>query len=385
MKKVLFSLAAMLLLISPITGCALESTPQIFANADNNSNEATTGKVEIRVTDAPRNDNVTAIWVKVDEIQIHKAGTKNENAETDGGWISGNITGLNPFELLELKNGGIQSILGDFELATGNYTQIRLMVGEVKVTIGSENHTAVVPSGKIKFVRPFEVAEGKTTVLLFDFDAAKSVNVTPKKIIFKPVIKLTAEKPRNDDSAVKTGKIQIDPVILPSGVTGTAYSVLLSASNGTAPYSWALLGGLLPDGLSVDNTTSSIKGTPTTTGTFNFTIGVTDNGTPQKSGTRSYTISIGAADAPNIITTSMPDGKVGTTYTLTLAVAGGVPDYTWGLYSGIIPPGLTFTNATGNFAGTPTQAGNYRFTIRVTDASTPPKTDIQEYTIKIKS
>ena len=70
---------------------------------------------------------------------------------------------------------------------------------------------------------------------------------------------------------------------LPSGTVGTAYSYTLQASSGTPPYSWTTTTGAasLPAGLSLSTTTPGlISGTPTTAGSSNFTVEVTDSSTP---------------------------------------------------------------------------------------------------------
>jgi hypothetical protein len=245
-----------------------------------------TGRVEIRVTDAPRQDNITEIWIGVGSVEIHRAGVDSEESD---GWISANITGPNPFELLALKNGGIQEILGDADLTVGKYTQIRLNVDNVTVRMNGENRTAEVPSGKIKFVHPFEVAEGKTTVLLFDFDAAKSVRVTGNsgKVIVKPVIKLTSGKPAPADIPLK-----IITAHLPGGNVGVSYNVTLEAKGGLAPYEWSVLSGSLPGGITLDADTGVISGEPGTSDNYTFTIRVTDSSTEPKVASREYTIKI---------------------------------------------------------------------------------------------
>ena len=63
---------------------------------------------------------------------------------------------------------------------------------------------------------------------------------------------------------------------LPSAAVGTAYSQTLSAS-GTAPYTWAVAQGALPDGLSLDASSGTISGMPTAAGTSSVTIQVTDS------------------------------------------------------------------------------------------------------------
>lgn len=63
---------------------------------------------------------------------------------------------------------------------------------------------------------------------------------------------------------------------IPTGQTGIAYSFQLIAGGGTAPYSFVLAAGALPDGLTL-SAAGLISGTPTATGTFSFTIAVTDS------------------------------------------------------------------------------------------------------------
>ncbi len=59
-----------------------------------------------------------------------------------------------------------------------------------------------------------------------------------------------------------------------SGFTGGAYAQDLSATGGVNPYTWTLLSGPLPAGLAISG--AAIAGTPTTAGTFRFTLQVAD-------------------------------------------------------------------------------------------------------------
>ena len=72
-----------------------------------------------------------------------------------------------------------------------------------------------------------------------------------------------------------TGSLQVTTLALPNGTNGLAYSQQLSAIYGQLPYSWSLIFGSLPSGLTLA-TNGLISGTPTNNGTFNFTVKVTD-------------------------------------------------------------------------------------------------------------
>ena len=65
--------------------------------------------------------------------------------------------------------------------------------------------------------------------------------------------------------------LQVTTTALPNGTNGVAYSQQLSAIDGQPPYSWSLISGALPPGLTLA-TNGVISGTPTTNGTFNFTV-----------------------------------------------------------------------------------------------------------------
>ncbi len=83
--------------------------------------------------------------------------------------------------------------------------------------------------------------------------------------------------------------IVLDPPTLPNGSLGTPYNQTITATGGTAPYTFAITAGALPNGLTL-STTGVLSGTPTLGGTFNFTITATDSKT--NTGSRDYSIQI---------------------------------------------------------------------------------------------
>jgi uncharacterized protein YjdB len=79
--------------------------------------------------------------------------------------------------------------------------------------------------------------------------------------------------------------LEITTTTLPSGVLNEAYSHTLNATGGEGNYAWSIAGGSLPEGLSLNNGTGQISGTPTMVETQTFTVQVTsgDDQTAQRS------------------------------------------------------------------------------------------------------
>ena len=67
--------------------------------------------------------------------------------------------------------------------------------------------------------------------------------------------------------------------VLPKGIVGQPYSVTLSASGGTLPYSW-FVDRALPPGLTLNTSTGEIEGTPTATSNVSFNSTVRDSTQP---------------------------------------------------------------------------------------------------------
>jgi hypothetical protein len=165
-----------------------------------------------------------------------------------------------------------------------------------------------------------------------------------------------------------------------SGNVGTAYTGTLTASGGTAPYTWAVTG--LPTGVTSSGTSSStltISGTPTAAATYAVAVTLTD----ANSGSSYYNVSVViAGPKPPTISGALPaTGTVNIPYTGSLTVVGGTAPYTWTVTG--LPAGVTATGTstpTITVAGTPTVAGTNAVSVGVTDANansaTPYKVSI---------
>lgn len=146
--------------------------------------------------------------------------------------------------------------------------------------------------------------------------------------------------------------ITITTTSLPGGIEGESYNASLASNpSGTA---WSYTGNI-PAGLALDSS-GRISGIPTVSGNFSFTA-------TAMYGTSSATKNLSVIISPlEIITSSLPNGRVSETYSQTLRSNG--TGLTWIVSSGYLPSGLTLQSSSGLLSGTLTRAGEYTFTVR---------------------
>jgi len=178
---------------------------------------------------------------------------------------------------------------------------------------------------------------------------------------------------------VTFSSLTITPASLPATTVGASYNQTLTASGGTTPYTWSLLSGALPNGLALGSSTGAITGTPSASGTFNFTAQATDPSS--KAGQKAYSIVVNPA--PSITTISLPAGTVGVSYNQSVAGTGGTGAYTWSVSVGTLPGGLSLNSSTGAITGSPTTAATSTFTIMLKDSLNVSTT--KQFSITISS
>ncbi len=243
------------------------------------------------------------------------------------------------------------------------------------------------------------------------------------------------------------------PATIPAGTVDQSYNTVLAVGGGSSPYHFSVSSGTLPPGVSLNPTTGTLSGMPTTAGTYSFEVTVTDSPLPDQ-GSQTFHMGIGkgastvqvgltptsvtllsnqnnqftatvsgtsntgvtwsaAAGSVNasglytapavttqtnvivtatsnadssksasatvtvnpvstqplaITTTTLPQGQQGSPYSEVFAATGGTTPYSWSVSAGTAPAGIAM-NANGDFAGTPTAAGTFKFTVAVTDAN----------------
>jgi YD repeat-containing protein len=86
--------------------------------------------------------------------------------------------------------------------------------------------------------------------------------------------------------------LALSPTSLLNGTVGAAYSQTITASGGTAPYTFSNTSGSLPAGLNLSSA-GVLSGTPTTASSYSFSV--TANDSASHSGSQSYNITVGAS------------------------------------------------------------------------------------------
>ena len=147
------------------------------------------------------------------------------------------------------------------------------------------------------------------------------------------------------------------PVITASqsatGTSGVAFSYQIAASN--TPDSYALTGGTLPTGITLNTTTGLLSGIPDSIGIFTPVFTATN--TLGTSPPVSISITITSQAAPIIAPGQSASGNTGMSFSYQIAASNAPASYS--LASGSLPPGVTLNTTTGLLSGTPTSSGNF--------------------------
>jgi len=166
--------------------------------------------------------------------------------------------------------------------------------------------------------------------------------------------------------------LTINTTSLPAGQQGTQYTQALAASGGAPPYTWFLLSGSLPPGISLTSS-GTLAGTPTAVGTYNFTVQATDSAS--RFAIQALSLAI-AALVPTVqlsVGYSSATYEVGDTFTITV---GGLPNSPVSVDQNGSVYNLGYTNSVGVWSETATwgtaNIGSYSQTWFVAGAAASP-------------
>jgi hypothetical protein len=174
-----------------------------------------------------------------------------------------------------------------------------------------------------------------------------------------------------DGGKADTKPLTITSTGLPAAQVGVAFPETITATGGDKPYLWSVQSGTLPLGLALTPGTpaATFAGTPTTHGSYNFTVEVRD--ASFASASAAFTVAVQPAASVSITTTAVTDAMRGSFYSADVVTSGGTQvGYTWAVSTGTLPPGLTLfgNNVNALIQGIPTVPGTFNFDLEVTDS-----------------
>lgn len=227
----------------------------------------------------------TAYAITVDHFgQVYVAGSFNKSSSTD--YLTIKYRQQQFAAALEISTEGLSSTrVGESYStslqATGGFEPYSWSVSEGTLPPGL---TLNGGTGTITGI-PLEPGSFNFTVAVTDAakqTATKALSIT----VAAPVL----------------AELVISSQTLNSARVGEPYSDTLQVNGGLAPYSWSVE-GTLPPGLALDSGTGAITGTPLESGSFSFTVTVTD--ATGQTAAKVLSITVAAPALPDLVVSSL--------------------------------------------------------------------------------
>jgi hypothetical protein len=211
----------------------------------------------------------------------------------------------------------------------------------------------------------------------------------------------------DSSSPPQTAKVAVSGVVQPAIVsincstitgpqqTGAFYFAGCEAKGGTGSYQWSIRTGALPNGLTISPGPAGgviVSGTPTDSTPYYYVLQAADSSQPMPLTAAVIFTGTPTSTVPNLSMNCSAQGglniNLNVAFSLSCTPTGGLGPYQYSISSGSLPPGLTTSGNSGTslyISGAPNTAGEFKFTVQVTDSATSPQVFQQELDIVVSA
>ncbi|MFW3544399.1 putative Ig domain-containing protein, partial [Staphylococcus caprae] len=380
------------------------SYPITVTTTDAEGNVTTTN-FTIKVVDTTK-PMVTSIKDQTKEVNTAIDSITIEATDNSGQAVTNKVSGLPEgvsFDSETNTISGTPTKVGNYPItvtttdASGNKTETKFtikVVDEIAPTVKAiANQTKEVNTSidTIKIEASDNSGQpvtnkvsGLPTGVTFDSET-NTISGTPTKFGSYPITVTTTDASGNETETkftikvVDTTKPMVTSIANQTKEVNTSIdSIKIEASDNSGQVVTNKVSGL-PDGVSFDNETNTISGTPTKVGSYPITVTTTDASGNET--TTSFTIQVVDKTAPMVTAINNQSKEVNTPIDkITIEATDNNGQAVTNKVSGL-PTGVTFDSATNTITGTPTKLGSYPITVTTTDAEGNATTT--NFTIKV--
>ncbi|MEN2041279.1 putative Ig domain-containing protein, partial [Staphylococcus epidermidis] len=371
---------------------------------ESGNSETTTFTIDVEDTTKP---TVESVADQTQEINTEMTPIKIEATDNSGQAVTNKVDGLPDgvtFDEATNTISGTPSEVGSYDITvtttdeSGNATETTFTIDvedTIKPTVESiagqtqEINTEMTPI-KIEATDNSDQTvtnkvEGLPDGVTFD-ETTNTISGTPSKVGSYDITVTTTDESGNSETTTFTISVEDTTKPTVEDITDQTQEVnteitpiKIEARDNSGQAVTNKVDGL-PDGVTFDEATNTISGTPNEVGSYDITVTTTDES--GNSETTSFTIDVEDTTKPTVEDIADQTQEVNTEITpITIESEDNSGQAVTNKVDGL-PDGVTFDEATNTISGTPSEVGSYDITVTTTDENGNSETTT--FTIEVK-